>query len=120
MRRALRVLGSRRLDGRTAVAREVEAWKAAVRADLGGDLTRAQETLLDAAATTALLVSSIDAWIAQQPTVIAARKRALLPVVLQRQQLVDSLGRQLERLGLSRRAKPVDLDAYVASRGGTT
>src|SRR5437870_531484 len=49
MRRRLTTLTTRRLDGRSAVAVAVRNWKAEVRADLGGDLTRAQETILEAA-----------------------------------------------------------------------
>jgi hypothetical protein len=82
---------------------------------LGGDLSRAQSTLLETAATTWLLVSSIDEWLKTQATIVSTRKKkALLPVVLQRQQLVDSLGRHLERLGLERRAKSYDLAAELA------
>jgi hypothetical protein len=40
---------------------------------------------------------------------INARKRALLPVVLQRQQLADALARHLTQLGLERRRSVVDL-----------
>ena len=49
MREALRTLTTRRLDGRSAVAVAVRRWREDVRADLGGDLTRAQETILVAA-----------------------------------------------------------------------
>ena len=50
MRRELAVLTTKRLDGRTVMAREVRRWKDDVRRDLGEDLTRAQETILEAAA----------------------------------------------------------------------
>lgn len=46
MRRTLRALTTKRLDGRSALAVAVRNWKADVRADLGGDLTRARETIL--------------------------------------------------------------------------
>jgi hypothetical protein len=49
MRRTLGQLTTRRLDGRSAVAVAVRTWKVDVRRDLGGDLTRAQETVLRAA-----------------------------------------------------------------------
>ena len=50
MRRSLAHLTTRRLDGRSAVAVAIRRWKEDVRRDLGGDLTRAQETILEAAA----------------------------------------------------------------------
>jgi hypothetical protein len=50
MRRMLSSLTTKRLDGRSAVAVAVRGWKADIRRDLGGDLTRAQETILEAAA----------------------------------------------------------------------
>jgi hypothetical protein len=65
--------------------------------------------LVDLAVTTKLLIDTIDGWILTQPTLINARKRALLPVVLQRQQLADALARYLNLLGLERRRVVVDL-----------
>ena len=50
MRRAITTLTTPRPDGRSAVAVAVRRWKEDVRADLGGDLTRAQETILEAVA----------------------------------------------------------------------
>ena len=50
LRAGITQLTTRRLDGRTVIAREVRRWKEDVRADLGGDLTRAQETILEAVA----------------------------------------------------------------------
>ena len=50
LRRAVTQLTTRRrLDGRSAIAVAVRRWKEDVRRDLGGDLTRAQETILEAA-----------------------------------------------------------------------
>ena len=87
-----------------------------MRRDLGGDLTRAQETLLELAAQAWVIVSSLDDWIARQPSLVTKRRR-VLDVVLQRQQLAEGLARNLERLGLDRKARPVaDLTAYLAER----
>jgi hypothetical protein len=60
MRRTLRALTTRRLDGRSAVAVAVRTWKADIRRDLGGDLSRAQETILKAAAQSWVILSSLD------------------------------------------------------------
>ena len=112
MRKALTTLTTRRLDGRSAVAVAVKRWKEDVRGDLGGGLSRAQETLLELAAQSWVIVSSLDDWIGRQPSLVT-RKRQLLPVVVQRQTLVDSLSRLLDKLGTKRRAKPVSLPDYL-------
>ena len=58
---------------------------------------------------TKLLVDSIDTWLLTRPTLINARKRPVLPAVLQRQQLADALARYMVQLGLARRRVSVDL-----------
>src|SRR5437870_4822681 len=116
MRRTLRALTTRRLDGRSALAVAVRHFKDDIRRDLGGDLSRAQEVILESAAQSWVIVSSLDDWIARQPSLVT-RKRTVLPVVLQRMQIAEGLARNLERLGLEREAKPVpELTAYLASR----
>jgi hypothetical protein len=116
MRKTLRALTTKRLDGRSAVAVAVRNWKGDVRADLGADLTRAQETILEATAQAWVILSSLDDYIARQPSLVT-RKRQLLPVVVQRMQVAEGLARNLERLGLDRKAKPVpDLTTYLATR----
>jgi hypothetical protein len=114
LRATIRALTTDGIDGRTKLAVAVRAFKADIRRDLGGDLTRAQETILELAAQTWVQVSSLDAWLAKQPSLVT-RKRTVVPVLLQRAQLADSLARHLERLGLNRKAQDVeDLHAYLA------
>ena len=116
MRRSLGQLTTRRLDGRSAIAVAVRRWKDDVRRDLGGDLSRAQETILEATAQSWVILSSLDDYLARQPSLVT-KKRQLVPVVMQRMQIADSLAKNLERLGLERRTKPVpDLGAYLAGR----
>ena len=116
MRRTLRALTTKRLDGRSALAVAVRRWKDDVRRDLGCDLTRAQETILEAAAQSWVIVSSLDDWIARQPSLVT-KKRTVLPVVVQRMQIAEGLARNLERLGLERKAgEAPDLQAYLAAR----
>jgi hypothetical protein len=117
IRRQLARLTTKRLDGRSRVAVAVKAWKGDIRADLGGNLSRAQETLLEVAAQTWVMLSSVDDWLARQPTLVT-RKRQLIPALVQRQQLADSLARILEKLGFERKAKPVaTLTEYLAEKG---
>src|SRR5438552_2242758 len=114
LRRAVTQLTTRRLDGRSAGAVAVRNWRAEVRAGLGGDLTRAQDTILEAAAQAWVILSSLDDWIARQPTLVT-KKRRVLDVVVQRMQIAEGLARNLERLGLERRARDVDLAAQPAA-----
>ena len=105
-----------RRSGRSLRSAAVRRWKEDVRRDLGDDLSRAQKTLLELAAQAWVILSSLDDWIARQPSLIT-KKRALLPVVVQRMQIAEGLARHLDRLGLDRKAKPVpDLNAYVEAR----
>jgi hypothetical protein len=114
LRRTVTQLTTWRLDGRSAVAVAVRRWKDDVRRDLGGDLTRAQETILELAAQSWVIISSLDVWIAKQKSLVT-KKRTLLPVVLQRQQVAEGLARHLDRLGLERRQKDIDLASALAA-----
>jgi hypothetical protein len=65
-----------------------------------------QNALVDLTVKSKLLLDSIDAWLLTQPTLTNKRKRALWPVILQRQTLADGFARYLSQLGLERRIKP--------------
>src|SRR5262249_29950029 len=90
MRKQLQALTTKRLDGRSAVAIAVRRWKEDVRRDRGGDLTRAQETILEGAAQKLIIRDSLADYIARQSTLIS-RKRQVLPVVGSFLQVSDSL-----------------------------
>jgi hypothetical protein len=81
MRKTLRTLTTRRLDGRSAIAVAVHRWKEDVTRDLGGDLSRAQETILEATAQAWMILAALDDYIARQPSLVS-RKRQVLPVVM--------------------------------------
>jgi hypothetical protein len=111
-KRALKNLSPVGFDGRLAVIREKNDWKARVRADLGGDLSTAEETLLEQASRQLLLIDSVDAWIFDpraHRSLVNARKRSIAPVLAQRQALVDFLVRLLQLLGLKRQVDEVDV-----------
>ena len=78
---------------------------------------------MDLAVKTKLLLVSIDGWLLRRPALVNARKRALYPVVLKRQQLADALARYMTQLGLERKAREgQDLKSYLeehASEGGS-
>ena len=109
LKKAIRVLGGRAIDRRTALGRVLEHWRHSLLSDLGAiEQTSAQQRqLIDLAVKTKLLLDSIDTWLVKQPSLVNHRKRALLPVVLQRQQLADALARYMTQLGLERKAKQV-------------
>ena len=69
---------------------------------------RAQETILELAAQSWVIVTSLDDGIARRPTLVT-RKRQLVPVVLQRNQIAEGLARHLER-----KARDVDVVAQRA------
>jgi hypothetical protein len=107
LRRCVAAIGGRVIDGRTTMARSLAAWRADLVRDLGGDPSTAQLAVIELAVRTKLLLDSVDAWLLVQPSLLNARKRALLPVVRERQVLADALARYLGQSGLSRVAKDV-------------
>ena len=102
-------LGSRAIDGRSTAGRALNLWRRELIEDLGGTdaLSVQQHTLIDLCVRDRFLLDSVDAWIFQQPSVLNRRRKALHPVVVQRQVLADSLKRTLKDLGLERRARPI-------------
>ena len=79
------------------MSKALVAWRADLVRDLGGDPSTAQRTI-ETVVKTRLLLESVDSWLLTQASLIDAGKNALLPVVLQRQALADSLCRMLREL----------------------
>src|SRR5438552_15213378 len=69
LKKSVAQLTTRRLDGRSAVAVAVRRWKDDVRRDRGGDVTRAQESMLERASQKLIIRASLAHLIARQPTV---------------------------------------------------
>jgi hypothetical protein len=109
LKRAVNGLGNRLIDRRTATGKALAKWRADLIHDLGGDVSTQQSAIIDLAVKSKLLLDSIDVWLLTQPSLINMRKRSLLPVVVQRQQLADGLVRYLTTLGLNRTAKDADI-----------
>src|SRR5262245_25095470 len=119
LKRAAKELGERAIDGRTSVGKTLRQSRVDLIEDLGGPhvASTQQLAIVDLAVKTKLLVDSIDAWLFAQPTLVNSRRRTLFPVVLQRQQLADSLAKYLNQLGLERRnSKAPDLHDYLEAR----
>jgi hypothetical protein len=119
LKTAVKALGSRAIDRRTAVGRALSAWRADLAADLGGadQLSIQQQALLDEAVKAKLILDSIDAWVLSQPTLVNKKRRELYPIVRERLALVGQLQSLLRDLGLQRKAREVpDLRSYLAQR----
>jgi hypothetical protein len=103
----VRVRGLAAIDRRTAPARALLDWRRDLLADLGGEdaVPAAQLALVEVAVRTRLYIDHVDAFLLERSTLVTRRKK-LIPLVEQRQRLVDSLARLLGMLGLERRAKP--------------
>jgi chorismate mutase len=121
LKQAIKRLGSRTIDRRTNVGRALNQWRRDLIADLGGDraISTSQAALVDLAVKNRLMLDSIDAWLLSQPSLVDKRRRALLPVVRERQQLADALARYVQALGLERRRERVaDLREYLQEHYG--
>src|SRR3954469_7070971 len=72
LKRAVRTLGSRTIDRRTRVGKALAAWCSDLAGDLGGleALSTQQWAIVEQAATTRLILDSIDGWLAKQPSLI--------------------------------------------------
>ncbi|WP_447979025.1 hypothetical protein [Candidatus Nitrospira bockiana] len=101
------------------VGQALQAWREAIIQDLGGEenISAMERSIVELATKTHLLLSSIDRFLLQQDSLIHKTKRQLFPVVVQRQQLADSLARYMNQLGLKRRPKPTSsLGDYLAKK----
>lgn len=115
----VKLRGLRAIDRRTAAAREALSWRHDLVAALGGeaDLSPQRRRLVEMAVRATLLLDHVDAWLVGQRSLINARSRSLLPVVVQRQGLADHLVRLLDKLGLDRVPQKVtDLSTYLAQK----
>ena len=113
------VKGLHAIDKRTAAAQALVAWRRELLADLGGEesVSAQQMALVDMVVRTRLYVDSLDAWLMEQESLVNWKRKSVLPVLRERQQLVDSLARILGQLGLERKAKPVPaLSEYLESK----
>ena len=122
MKQALSALGSRALNGRFKVSKELAKWRRDLIEDLGGEgnISVQQQTLADLCVKNKLLLDSIDSWLLTHKTLVVAKRKALLPAVLQRQQLADGLAKYLNMLGLERRHKVKTITELLNGHDETT
>jgi hypothetical protein len=117
----VKVRGLDVLDKRTNAARALIGWRKQLVDDLGGEgaCSAQKMALVEMATRTMLFVSHLDAFLVEQESLVfgRGRKKVAIPVLLQRQQLVDSLARLLKDLGLERKEKPVpSLAEYIDAK----
>jgi hypothetical protein len=118
-RRALNEYGLRAIDGRSALGFAIRQFRAEIVRDLGGEdsLSAQKKAVLDIVVREKLLLDGLDAWILLQPSLVDRRKRALLPVVKERQALASAFVEHLAMLGLDKRTAAVpDLHSYLAGK----
>lgn len=120
---ALKAVGDREgwLEALGEVGDALKAWRKDLVDDLGGEeaVSAQERAVVELAVKTYLLLESVDRWLLAQPSRVNKSRRQLFAVVLQRQQLVDSLARLLGQLGLERKAKPApNLQDYIRARYG--
>jgi hypothetical protein len=106
----VKVRGLAAIDKRSAPARALLTWRKELLADLGGEanVTAAKLALVDLIIRQRLYIDHIDGWLMAQPSIINARKRCLLPIVRERNQLADSLARCIGALGVEAREVPYE------------
>jgi hypothetical protein len=116
---AIKLRGFAGIDRRTVAAQSLLRWRGELIRDLGGieGISAQRMALVELATRTRALLDHADAYLLAQPSIINRRRKALLPIVQQRQQLADSLARLLGQLGLERVPKPIkSLQEHIAER----
>ena len=113
-------------DALSPVEQAARALRHEMLADLGGTqhVSAAKRALLDSIMGSWIIAQSLDACLfrmAADDGLVSRKHRRAFPLVEQRMRVIDSLGRQLESLGLDRaKSTPTDLNAYIESRYGGT
>lgn len=108
LKRAVKELGSRALDGRTTLAKELEAERRELTQALGGDseVSPQERAIISMIAQKRVRRKIAAQWALLNPDkLFDRRKRSFAPLALQLEQLEESEARLLEKLGLKRRAK---------------
>jgi hypothetical protein len=105
------------IDGRSDIGRALRRAYADLVTQLGGpdEVTPAMAILIEQAAVKLIITQSVGEWLLSQSTLVDVDRKALIPVVLQHDQLQGTLARLLSQVGLERKAKQVE---DIRSRAG--
>lgn len=101
---AVMVQGCWKIDRRSLAAQQLFRWKRSLVSALGGEqeISPQRMCLVDLAVRTRLFVEALDAYLLGQKSLLNVKERSVVPVLLQRQSLADSLTKILKTLGLNR------------------
>lgn len=119
--RVLRTVPLDRIDGRSQVGAAIRRARQELVTQLGGDVTPAQSILIDEIARKAVICRAVGEWILVQQSLVLEGPLGekgdakILDAVMQHDKLTATLAGMLERLGLERRARTVDLAEQLAA-----
>jgi hypothetical protein len=122
LKRKILMHGLKLVDKRTLAAQSLVAWKQQIVIDLGGDqaISSQQETLIELACRTKLILEHIDSYILGQESIIDLEKKCVYPVIQQRGTLANSLVYLLAQLGLERKPRRArSLQSYLEEKAQT-
>ncbi|NOS83155.1 MAG: hypothetical protein HOP32_16395 [Nitrospira sp.] len=124
LKKAVKALGSRALDGRSTLAIELKAERQELIQALGGptEVSPQEMAIIEMIAQKRIRRKPIQEWaLLNRDALFNRRRRALAPIALQLEQLEESEVRLLKELGLKRRAKQVQsLSDYLNGTGKAT
>lgn len=124
LKRAVKELGARALDGRTTLAKELQAEQEELTQALGGEseVSPQERAIIQMIAQKRIRRRIAAQWALLNPDkLFDRRKRSFAPLALQLEQLEESEARLLEKLGLKRRAKQLpSLAEYLNGDGKRT
>jgi hypothetical protein len=110
LKKAVKELGARAIDGRTSLAKELEGERRELISALGGpsEVSPQELAIVEMIAMKRVRRKPIAQWaLLNRERLLDRRKRSLVPIALQLEQLEESEVRLLKELGLKRRAKPL-------------
>ena len=100
----------------TSGERAAREFRLELLADLGGDATAAQRSIVDSVVGSVLILGAIDSFLATSSP-INRRDRCVFRVVEQRETIATGIARRLSMIGMKRRPRDVlTLDDYAEAR----
>jgi hypothetical protein len=120
LKQAVKELGARALDGRTALAKELAEERRALIQALGGDteVSPQEMAIIEMIAQKRIRRKPVAQWaLLNRDRLFDRRKKTMVPLALQLDQMEDAEVRLLKELGLKRRAKQVtSLHDYLTGK----
>ena len=120
LKRAVKELGTKALDGRSTLAIELKAERRELIAALGGpsEISPQELAIIEMIAMKRIRRKPIQEWaLLNREALFNRRNKCLAPIALQLEQLEESEVRLLKELGLKRKPKQVSLTDYLSGHG---